>query len=90
LACFPSSPMWLVPWLFERQHPHPRDSLEENITSSFMETLASSIGTHVKGGRWKNTSKGKGKLKEKMNKPPSSNVDQDAFIEVPLNHTIEI
>ncbi len=55
-----------------------------------METLASSIGTHVKGGKWKNTSKGKGKLKEKMTKPPSSNVNQDAFIEVPLNHTIEI
>jgi hypothetical protein len=62
--------------------------LKESIESSFMETLASSIGTHVEGGRWKNTSKGKGKLKEKVTKPLSSNVDQDAFIKVPLNQII--
>jgi hypothetical protein len=50
--------------------------------------LASSIGTHVEGGRQKIVSKGKGKLKEKVTKPPSSNVDQDTFVEVPLNQTI--
>jgi hypothetical protein len=38
-----------------------------------METFASSIGTQVEGKRWKNVSKGKGKLKEKMIEPPSSN-----------------
>jgi len=41
-----------------------------------METLTSSTRTHVKGGRWKIASKGKGKLKEKMTKPLSSNVYQ--------------
>jgi hypothetical protein len=46
-----------------------------------METFASFIGTHVEGGRQKITSKGKGKLKEKVTKPPSS----DAFTEVPLS-----
>jgi len=46
-----------------------------------METLASSIGTQVEGGRWKIASKGKGKLKEKVTEPPSF----DTFVEVPLN-----
>jgi hypothetical protein len=50
-----------------------------------MEILTSSIGTQVEGGKRKNISKGKGKLKEKKTKPPSSNVDQDVFIEVFLN-----
>jgi hypothetical protein len=45
-----------------------------------METFASSVETKVEGGRWKMASKGKGKLKEKVIKPPSSN----AFVEVPL------
>jgi hypothetical protein len=41
-----------------------------------MEILASSIGTHVEGGRQKIISKVKGKLKEKMTKPPSSDAYQ--------------
>jgi hypothetical protein len=35
-----------------------------------MESLVSFAGTHVEGGRQKITSKGKGKLKEKVNKIP--------------------
>jgi hypothetical protein len=50
-----------------------------------MEILTSSIGTQVEGGKRKIISKGKGKLKEKMIEPPSSNVDQGAFVEVPSN-----
>jgi hypothetical protein len=50
-----------------------------------METLTSSIGTHVEGGKQKIISKIKGKLKEKMTEPPSSDVDQGACVEVPLN-----
>jgi len=34
--------------------------------------------------------KGKGRLKEKVTKPPSSDVDQDTFVEVPLNQTISL
>jgi hypothetical protein len=49
-----------------------------------METLASSARTHVEGGRQKITSKGKGKLKEKVIEPPSF----DAFVEVPLNQIL--
>jgi hypothetical protein len=45
--------------------------LRENIEPSFMETLASLVGTQVEGGRQKIASKGKGKLKEKVTKPPS-------------------
>jgi hypothetical protein len=44
--------------------------LRENIEPSFMETLASYVETHVEDGRWKIASKGKGKLKEKVTKPP--------------------
>jgi len=55
-----------------------------------MKTLASFVGTHVEGGRQKNVSKGKGKLKEKIAKPPSSNANQDTFVEVPLNQTIGV
>jgi hypothetical protein len=62
--------------------------LRENIKPSFMETIASFVGTQVEVGRQKNVSKGKGKLKEKVTKPPSSNVDHDTFVEVPLNQTI--
>jgi hypothetical protein len=50
-----------------------------------METLASIKGTQVEGGRQKIASKGKGKLKKKVIKPPSFDVDLDAFVEVPLN-----
>jgi hypothetical protein len=57
----------------------------ENIKPSFMETLASFKGTQVEGGRQKIASKGKGKLKKKVIKPPSFDVDLDAFVEVPLN-----
>jgi len=49
--------------------------LRENIELFFMETLASFVGTQVEGGRQKSTSKGKGKLKEKMTETPSSNVN---------------
>jgi hypothetical protein len=55
--------------------------LRENIKPYFMETLASSAGTQVEGGRRKMASKGNEKLKEKVTKPPSSN----AFVEVPLS-----
>jgi hypothetical protein len=47
--------------------------LKEKIKWSFMQTLASFVGTEVEGRRWKSASKGKGKLKEKVIKPPSSN-----------------
>jgi hypothetical protein len=50
-----------------------------------METLASFAKTQVVGGRQKMASKGKGKLKEKMTKPPSS----DTFIKVPLNQILQ-
>jgi hypothetical protein len=59
--------------------------LKENIKPFFMETFASLIGTQVEGGKQKITSKGKGKLKEKMIEPPSSNVDQGAFVEFLLS-----
>jgi hypothetical protein len=52
----------------------------QNIEPSFMEILASSIETQVEGGGQKMASKGKGKLKEKVTKPPS-----DTFVEVLLN-----
>jgi hypothetical protein len=55
--------------------------LRENIKPYFMETFVSSTGTQVEGGRRKMACKGKGKLKEKMTKPPSSN----AFVEVPFS-----
>jgi hypothetical protein len=45
-----------------------------------METLASSVETQVEGGGQKMASKGKGKLKEKVTKPPSN-----TFVEVFLN-----
>jgi hypothetical protein len=64
--------------------------LRENIELYSMKTLTSFVGTHVEGGRQKNVSKGKGKLKEKMTKPPSSNANQDTFVEVPLNQTIGV
>jgi hypothetical protein len=54
--------------------------LRESIKPSFMETLASSIETQVEGGGQKMASKGKGKLKEKVTKPPF-----DTFVEVLLN-----
>ncbi len=50
-----------------------------------MVIIVSYARTHVEGGRWKNTYEGKGKLKEKKTEAPSSDVGQDAFIEVPLN-----
>jgi hypothetical protein len=50
-----------------------------------METLASLARTHVKGGRQRITSKGKGKLKEKVTEPPSF----DTFVEVPLNQILQ-
>jgi len=50
-----------------------------------MEILASSARTHVEGGRWKITCKGKGKLKEKVTEPPSSNT----FVEVSLNQILQ-
>jgi hypothetical protein len=59
--------------------------LKENIEPSFMETFASSARTQIEGGRWKITSKEKGKLKEKMTEPPFFDVDQDAFVDVPLS-----
>jgi hypothetical protein len=40
-----------------------------------METLTSSTKIQVKGGKQKNASKGKGKLKEKRTKAPFSDVD---------------
>jgi hypothetical protein len=56
-------------------------SLKESINHVFMDTLASFVETKVEGGRQKMASEGKGKLKEKLTKPPSTN----AFVEVPLN-----
>jgi len=53
-----------------------------------METLASSIGTHVEVGRQKIISNVEGKLKEKMIEPPSSNVNLNTFVEVPSNQTL--
>jgi hypothetical protein len=53
-----------------------------------MEIFISSAGTQVKGGRQKNTSKGKGKLKDKTTKPPSFDLNQDTFVEVPLSQNI--
>ncbi len=50
-----------------------------------METLISFARTQVEGASQKITSKGKGKLKEKVIKPPSSN----AFVEVPLSQTLQ-
>jgi hypothetical protein len=47
----------------------------EIIEPFFMESLASFARTHVEGGRRKIASMGKGKLKEKVNKPPSFDVD---------------
>jgi hypothetical protein len=58
--------------------------LKENIEPSFIETFASSIRTHVEGGRQKITSKGKGKLKERVIAPPSF----DDFVEVLLTQTL--
>jgi hypothetical protein len=55
--------------------------LRENIEPFFMETLTSFAKTQVEGGRQKMAFKGKGKLKEKVTKPPSF----DTFIKVPLN-----
>jgi hypothetical protein len=87
----PTSHLFQCGWYLD----YPKDNtltlgvpLRESIKSSFMETLASSTRTQVKGGRRKNASKGKGKLKEKVTKPPSSNVNQDAFVVVPLNQTV--
>ncbi len=45
-----------------------------------METLASFVRTHVEGGRQKITSKGKGKLKEKVIASPSSNTFVEALV----------
>jgi hypothetical protein len=50
-----------------------------------METFTSSVGTQFQGGRRKIVCKGKGKLKEKMTKPPSFY----AFVEVPLNQIMQ-
>ncbi len=55
--------------------------MKESINHVFMDTLASFVETKVEGGRQKMASEGKGKLKEKLTKPPSTN----AFVEVPLN-----
>jgi hypothetical protein len=49
--------------------------LREIIKPSFMETLARFEGTQVEGGRHKIASKGKGKSKKKVTKPPSFDVD---------------
>jgi hypothetical protein len=49
-----------------------------------METLISFARTQVEGASQKITSKGKGKLKEKVIEPPSSN----AFVGVPLSQTL--
>jgi len=62
--------------------------LRESIEPSFVETLASFTKTQVEGGRWKITSKGKGKLKEKVTEPPSFHANQVAFVEVPLNQIL--
>jgi hypothetical protein len=53
-----------------------------------MEIFISYARTQVKGGRQKNISKGKGKLKDKMTKPPSFDLNQDTFVEVPLSQNI--
>jgi len=58
--------------------------LRESIEPSFMETLISFARTQVEGASQKITSKGKGKLKEKVIEPPSSN----AFVGVPLSQTL--
>jgi hypothetical protein len=58
--------------------------MRESIEPYFMETLASSVETQVEGGRQKMVTKGKGKLKEKVTEPPSS----DAFVEVPLSQIL--
>jgi hypothetical protein len=57
-----------------------RIPLRERIEPSFMETLASFVRTHVEGGRQKITSKGKGKLKEKVIASPSSNTFVEALV----------
>jgi hypothetical protein len=58
--------------------------LRKNIEPAFTNTLASFAKTHVEGGRQKMASKGKGKLKEKVIEPPSS----DTFVEVPLSQIL--
>jgi hypothetical protein len=55
--------------------------LRESIEVYFKETLASCTKTQVEGGRQKMVSKGKGKMKEKVTKPPSSN----AFVPFEIN-----
>ncbi len=55
-----------------------------------METFTSSARTQAEGGKQKNTSKGKGKLKDKVTQPPSSDVIQDAFVKVPLSQNISL
>jgi hypothetical protein len=59
--------------------------LRKNIELFFMEIFVSSTRTYVEGGRWKNVAKGKGKLKEKVTKPPSFDANQKTFVEVSLN-----
>ncbi len=82
---------WLVPnlfkygWYFDYlkdNTPTLEIPLKENIEPTFMETLVNFVETQVDGGRWKMTSKGKGKgkLKEKVIELPPSY----AFVE-PLN-----
>jgi hypothetical protein len=71
--------MWLVPRIFKDNTPTLEIPLRESIKPSFLETLASSTKTQVEGGRKEMASKGKGKLKEKVTKRPSS----DAFVKVP-------
>jgi hypothetical protein len=50
-----------------------------------METFTSSAETQFECGRRKIVCKGKGKLKEKMTKPPSF----DAFVEVLMNQILQ-
>ncbi len=80
-------------WYFDYSKDNPptlKIPLRENIESSFLETPASSTRRQAEGGRWKNISKGKGKLKEKGTKIPSFDVDQEAFVEVPFNQIVNL
>jgi hypothetical protein len=49
-----------------------------------MDILSSFTRTQVEGGKWKNISKGKMKLKEKGMGAPFLDANQEAFVNVPL------
>jgi len=79
LKHWPTSHLLQCGWYFNypKNNTHTLETpLRESIEPSFKETLANSIGTHVEGGKRKIISKVKGKLKEKMIKPPSSDANQ--------------